>query len=94
MARTRVDLNDAGMEALLHDPGVTADLEARMARALQQAQATAPVATGAYRDSLHVEVVQHPSRSVVRVVSDVDYAMTVEAAHGVLARALDAAGGE
>lgn len=93
MAKAKVKLISRGMNDLLHDSGVTGDLEQRMNRVLQQAQGAAPVASGAYRDSLRVETVSHPSRTVVRVISDVKHAMTVEAAHGTLARALDSAGG-
>jgi hypothetical protein len=53
-------------------------------------QGSAPVASGAYRDSLHIET-DHTDRMVKRVVADVDYALVVEANTGNLARALDAA---
>jgi hypothetical protein len=93
MGRARVELIDPGVEALLNDAGVTADLESRMGRALSAASSSAPVASGAYRDSLRLETLQHGNRSVVRLSSDVSYAMFVEANTGTLARALDAAGG-
>lgn len=93
MARTKVNLNRSGMGDLLNDDGVVGDLETRMGRALAQAVTNAPVATGEYRDSLRVETVRHPSRTVVRLVSDSDHAMGVEAATGNLARSLDATGG-
>lgn len=56
------------------------------------ARATAPVDTGEYLDSIHIET-DHTDRMVKRVISNVPYAMIVEARDGVLARALDAAGG-
>lgn len=51
-----------------------------------RAEATAPVLTGTYRDSLHVESDENESR----VVSDVGYALAVEAREHTLARALAA----
>jgi hypothetical protein len=89
---TRITLNSAGMRALLHDEGVRAMLTARMGRVLAQAKATAPVATGAYRDSLHLEQ-DTTDRAVVRVASGTDHGILVESKTGNLARALDAAGG-
>lgn len=86
----RVTLNHAGMGALLKSDAVRDGLTARAEQALAAAQASAPVESGAYRDSLHLEQ-DTTDRAVVRVVSDVDYAMVVEANTGNLARALDAA---
>jgi hypothetical protein len=86
-------LNRAGLRAMLKDSSVELDLERRMERVLAVARANAPVDSGAYRNSLHVETVEHPSRVVVRVVADVDYAMVLESRYGILSRALDAAGG-
>lgn len=93
MAKNRVKLNSAGMQSLLNDPKVAAELARRMGPVLAQAQANAPVDTGTYRDSLHIEAAV-TDRVVARVVSDVDYALNVEAGTGNLARALDAAGGQ
>lgn len=53
----------------------------------QRAKASAPVDSGAYRDSIHIETV-HTDRMVKRVVADVPYAMAVEADTGNLARSL------
>ena len=92
MARAKVILNRSGMHELLTSPQVAAELEERAGRVLSAAQASAPVVSGAYRDSLRVEVVQHPSRVVARVVAGVGYGMAVEARHGVLVRALGQAG--
>ena len=93
MARARIQLDSDGIEELLHSDSVRAELTARAERALAQAQSTAPVATGDYRDSLHIEQAT-TDRAVVRVVADVPYAWAVEAETGNLSRALDAAGGE
>ena len=87
----KVRLNRGGMRELLSSPGLVADLAARGARVAAAAQSSAPVESGTYQASIHVETVQHPSRTVAQVVADVDYAMTVEANTGNLLRALDAA---
>ena len=87
----RTRLNSRGMQQLLNSGEVEAFLRGRIESALSAARSSAPVATGAYRDSLRVEIA-HTDRVVARVVSDVDHAMIVEADTGNLARALDAAG--
>ena len=88
----RVRLNHAGMRALLFAPGVRADLQRRGERVLAAAQASAPVDSGEYRASLRLIADDHPSRPAVHVGATVDYGMEVEADHGTLSRALDAAG--
>lgn len=67
--------------------GVEAALEAEAEERLARAQANAPVVSGDYKRSLHIET-GHTDRMVKRVVADVPYAMLVEADHGVLTRAL------
>ena len=89
MASTRIKLNSAGIAALLKSSDVRADLTARGERVLSSAQSSAPVASGAYRDSLRV-VQDTTDRAVVRVAANVPHAYVVEANHGTLARALDA----
>lgn len=79
-------------EEILNSGGVRDLVTERAERALSAARASAPVASGAYRESLRVEQAT-TDRAVARVVADVDYAMVVEAKTGNLARALDAAGG-
>jgi hypothetical protein len=91
MARSTVIINHSTIQSYLDgDHGVEGMLEDSAQRALSAAQGSAPVASGAYRDSLHIET-DHTDRMVKRVVSDVDYALVVEANTGTLARALDAA---
>lgn len=89
MASTRVKLNSAGIQALLESSSVRADLTDRAERVLSAAKSSAPVASGAYRDSLHI-VQDTTDRAVVRVASDAPHAFVVEANTGTLARALDA----
>jgi hypothetical protein len=88
----QVTISSAGMKDLLNDPGVRAMLTRRMAPVLAAAKASAPVDTGAYKESLAI-VQATTSRAVVRVVAGTDHAWIVEAKTGNLARALDAAGG-
>lgn len=95
MARARVNLNRAGVVDLLNAPGVRAELERQAQAVAAAARAAAPVRTGAYRDSIRVEVGVSPvdgrARAVVR--AGVDYAAGVEARTGTLARALNVTGG-
>jgi len=87
----RVRLNRAGMRELLRSDGVRHELTRRMDGVESAAKASAPVDSGAYRDSIHVEQ-DTTDRAVVRVVADADHALVVESKTGNLARALDAAG--
>lgn len=90
MASIRVTLNHSGMGALLRSSEVRSELTSRAESVLSAAQSSAPVASGEYRDSLHIEQAE-TDRAVVRVVAGTDHAWIVEANDGVLARALDAA---
>lgn len=92
MARPKVRLNHSGVADLLKDSGVRAELTRRMERVKQEAVSSAPVASGDYRDSIHIEQ-DTTDRAAVRVVAGTDHALVVEARTGTLARALDAAGG-
>jgi hypothetical protein len=88
----KVTLNHAGIAEMLKSAEVRAELTNRGERLLSKARAEAPVKTGAYRDGLHLVQVT-TDRAVVRVVGGTDHDVLVEAKHGILARALDAAGG-
>jgi hypothetical protein len=92
MARkARVQLISSGMRDLLTDPGVVDDLERRGRNVAAQARSSAPVATGAYRDSIEVVTVRHDEgRPVVQVHATVPYALLIEARTQNLSRALDA----
>lgn len=90
MARSEVKINHSEVQSYLDGGhGVEALLEAAAQKALSAAQGSAPVESGTYRDSLHIETA-HTDRIVKRVVSDVPYALVVEANTGNLARSLDA----
>lgn len=87
----KVKLNHAGIAQILKSDKVRDMLMPRAERVLAAAKTNAPVVTGTYKRSLHIEVVERPSRVVVQVVADAAHAHLVEAEHGVLSRARDAA---
>ena len=87
MANTKVQLDKAGMGELLKSSEVRALLKGPAEKALSRAKSGAPVATGAYRDSIHIES-DTTDRAVERVVSDSPYAMLVESKTGNIARSL------
>lgn len=88
MASSYLRINHAEVQSYLDGAhGVDAILEQHAQATLSAAQSSAPVLSGAYRDSLHV-VTDHTDRMVKRVTSDVAYAMAVEANTGCLARSL------
>lgn len=93
MARSscKVELHHSAIGDMLQGAGVRADMLARAERAAEAARAAAPVVSGTYRDSIEAYTVT-TDRAVGRVGSSVPYAGTVEANHGTLSRALDAAG--
>lgn len=91
VARVKVNYGRP-FEELLKSSGVRALVNDRAERVLSAAQSGAPVETGTYRGSLHIEQVT-TDRAVARVIASVDYAHVVEANTGNLARAIDAAGG-
>src|SRR5690606_38510019 len=81
-----------GSGASLLKSGEVAAVLMEKAKAVEaSARASAPVDTGAYRNSITARVEQHASRVVVHVSAGVDYGMTVEARTGNLARALGSA---
>ena len=90
--RVKVKLNSAGMKELLNSPGVRADLTRRMGPVLAAAKADPHDDTLAYQNGLYIWQAT-TDRAVVRVVSGDYKGPILEAEYGVLARALDAAGG-
>lgn len=89
----KVNLDTSGMAELLACDGVRTHLHELAGRVLEQAKATAPVVTGAYRDGLTIWD-DTTDRAAVRVGSTAPHASLVEASTGNLSRALDAAGGQ
>lgn len=85
---TRFKLTPNALQAYLDGgEGVEALLEEEAQQVADRAISGAPVKSGAYQNSIHVETVQ-TDRMVKRVVADVPYAMVVEANTGNMARAL------
>lgn len=88
MARTNgLRLISGGMRELLNDPGVRGALTTLAGPVLARAQAGAPVDSGEYRASLRI-IQATTDRAVVRVGSDDDKALVIEARTGNLARSV------
>lgn len=85
----KVRLNSAGIRDLFRQ-WASGDGMARGARIAATMNATAPVDSGALSHSHHAEIVQHPSRPVVQIGSDLPYAGEIMVRTGYGARALDA----
>lgn len=89
-SQTHVEFNDEFFDAILRSAQVEALCRSKAEQALAVARATAPVDTGAYRDGLSVEVVDHAHRRSFCVVGHDPKTMLVEMKTGNLARALRA----
>jgi hypothetical protein len=85
---TEVHFNQRYFDRIMQTASVRDVVKKKAAEALAIAQATAPVDTGAYRDSLKLEQHQAQYRSAWRVVGTDKKTMLIEAKLGVLARAL------
>jgi len=98
MSLVNIQVDEAALSALLTTPEVRDDMRARGRRVVQAAKDTAPVDTGEYRDSIHLE--DGPGDGEVLIVASADHSIYVEhgtgvpghPAHHTLATALDAAG--
>lgn len=89
----KITLNHKSVQDLLDgDGGVREILMERAQRVLAKAQVDAPVQTGNYKSGLGISE-DHTDRLAIRVGSNSPHAHLVEAKHGTMARALDAAGG-
>lgn len=102
-----VDIDAEALQDIPLLPEVQADLKERMDRVVAVAKATAPVLTGAYRDSIH-RLEEPDDDGTVHVDAAVHYAIYVEHGtrqvdrnghsihrpHYTLSHALDAAGGD
>lgn len=86
-ARIHIDFVEGFFDEVLNSPNVRAQVDLAANRMLAEARATAPVDSGRYRDSLHIEHVMHEHRQTALVVADSDNAMLVESQTGNLARA-------
>lgn len=92
MAKARITLDNTAIEAMLKEDGVRTTLADLADRVVVAAKATAPVASGDYRESIHRESVT-TDRAVERVVASDWKSHLVEARTGNLARALSSIGG-
>ena len=88
----KIKLNGRGMEALLKGADVRAELTKRAESVLSAAQADPHDDSGDYEAGLHIEQ-DTTDRAVVRVVSGDWKGHILESRYGILARALDSAGG-
>ena len=88
---TEVEFNPKFFETVLRGPKVEALVDAAAGQVLATAKATAPVDTGEYRDSIHIEHHDAAYRRTTRVVADDDKTMLIESKTGNLARAVKAA---
>ena len=90
--QTDVDFNESFFDAIMHSAEVESLCRQKAEAVLQEAKATAPVDTGAYRDGIEIKVVQHAHRNTYQVVGTDAKTMLVESKTGNLARALKKAG--
>ena len=86
--QTTVDFNNSFFDEMLNSAGVRALTRGAAEKALNIARANAPVDTGAYRDGLQVEAVQHAHRTTYRVVGTDAKTMLIESQTGNLVKAL------
>lgn len=86
-AKIHIDFDEMFFDRTLNSPAVRGLVDQAAYQALGEAKATAPVDSGEYRDSLHIEHVMHAHRQTAVVAADVPYALDVEARHGTLTRA-------
>lgn len=86
--QTTVDFNNSFFGEMLNSAGVRALTRGAAEKALNIARANAPVDTGAYRDGLQVEAVQHAHRTTYRVVGTDAKTMLIESQTGNLVKAL------
>ena len=89
MGRARIELDHPGIGQMLKSGGVRAELTRRASQILAAAESHAPVDTGAYKASLHLEQ-DTTDRAVVRVVADDPKAAILEARQRILGSAIDA----
>lgn len=88
-----VEFNDDFFEAILRSPPVEGLVKEKAEDVLEEAKRIAPVDTGAYKRSLHIEKVPHAHRDTYMVVADDEKSLLIESEHHVLAKALKKARG-
>lgn len=80
--------NEDFFRDVLKSPEVTGIVRAKGEETAAAARSAAPVETGAYRDSIHLEMVETQTRVVARVIASDPKATLLESEYGVLSRAL------
>lgn len=80
--------NSAGWRKVLRGQGAQAVTDSAAEARAAVARSIAPVRTGRYRGSLHVEQSPSAGAAASEIVADVDYAIYVEAQDNVLGRAI------
>lgn len=91
MSDVRIDWDESFFQNLLKTPEVAGLCEQAAAAAAAAARATAPVKTGVYRDSIHVEQKQGKTRAWCKVVADDEKAGLIESKTGNMRRSLSKA---
>lgn len=84
-----VDFNNQFFEDLGRSPEVTKLCKDKADQVAASARASAPVDSGDYRDSIHVEIASRGRRNVALVVASDAKTMLIESETGNLARALN-----
>ncbi|NMW65984.1 HK97 gp10 family phage protein [Mobiluncus mulieris] len=87
-AYVAIEWDEAFFENILKSEEVAALAESVANQAAAIARATAPVVTGAYRDSIHVEKYYGRKRAVAKVVADDEKSWWIESKTGNLHKAL------
>ena len=88
------DFDPAYLERLGRSSGVVGLCRSIADRVASIATSTAPVDTGEYVDSIHVEIVPRTDRDAAIVEAADPKALIIEAKYGILSRALQGVGGE
>lgn len=84
-----MNFNNAFFQDLANSPGVVGLVKDAAERVAEAARNSAPVDSGDYRDSIHVDVVpDRRIRTVALVVADDPKTMIIESKTGNLARSL------
>ena len=78
-------------QQLGRSPGVVGQCDAAAAAIANAARSSAPVKTGAYRDSISTAHASRPGRHVTEVIASDPAAVAIEARFGTLARATNKA---
>lgn len=82
------EIEDSFFQIVANSPEVIALTKAGAEEVAGKARAIAPVDTGDYRDSIHVERTNRADRPEFAVVSDDEAAIVIESVHGTFGRAL------